>query len=50
MKIPKEFINYIEGNCTVSEPLGCLYCNNCGHIVDVDWFEKELTCCGCDEI
>ena len=50
MKISKEFINNIESNCTAGENLGCLYCNKCRHIVEVDWFGKELNCIGCDDL
>ena len=50
MKIPQAFIDYIESNCEVDEIEGNLRCANCGCLVTVDWFEKELTCTGCDEL
>ena len=50
MKIPQQFIKYIEDNCDIEESTGMLRCNKCHNRVTIDWFEKKLECLGCDEL
>lgn len=50
MKIPRAFVEYIENHCDINEKAGCLICKKCENRVIIDWFEYELTCCGCDDI
>lgn len=50
MKIPQQFIEYIESNCNVDEIGGDLTCKKCNNRVIIDWFEKKLECQGCDEL
>lgn len=50
MKIPNDFIMWIETHCDVEEISGRIYCKKCGHRVFIDWFEKELQCSSCDEL
>ena len=50
MKIPEDFIKYIEAKCEPDESTGNLICKNCKHKVLIDWFEMSLDCLGCDEL
>ena len=48
--IPHSFATYVNQSTEVDELTGGLVCKNCGSSVTVDYFERAITCHGCDEL
>ena len=43
------FLNAVLATCEVDEITGQFKCKGCGCIVYLDWFEKEIEGCMCDD-
>ena len=44
-----DLLNRILDKCEVEETFGSFKCKNCGAFIEIDWFDKEVTC-ACDTI